>query len=527
MAGEAKVVVVPVVEVTLLEDRAHVVRRGRVEVAAGPGRLTVDGVAPVLSDKTLVVKLGGAEDGAARVIDARVRRRIVRAPLDGEEGDGWSDSGALTRDRARLAAELELQRDQSQLLARRARGLDQIAGQSLAELAVDVAWNRSPDDGWADRLDGVESAERELVEEMGRLERVLAERTADLERLDHRIAALDHRAEHEAASVDIELTAVAAGPIELQLDYVVPGACWRPQHSARLSDRDGDASVTFATDACVWQNTGEDWRDVVLLLSTERVSLGVEPPELDSDVLAWRKKSEAIVVETRDQEIDTVGLGAARPAGRPELPGIDDGGVAQTLRAPGRATVLGDGTPYRVRLSEQRSAASCELVAFPELAACAVLRTTLDNPSDAPILAGPVDLIRDSGLVGRTKVLFVAPGEKFQLGWGPEADIRIKRKVEEQREKSRMLSSWVERRHQVEVRLSNLGQRARRLVVTERVPVSEIDKVKIEVDPDKTTGQTRPDADGMVRWTVDLAGSGHDTLKLHYLVRKHEDVVGL
>ncbi|MCA9687369.1 MAG: DUF4140 domain-containing protein, partial [Myxococcales bacterium] len=43
----------PVVEVTLLEDRALVVRRGVVELAVGRTQLRVDGVAPVLVDKTL------------------------------------------------------------------------------------------------------------------------------------------------------------------------------------------------------------------------------------------------------------------------------------------------------------------------------------------------------------------------------------------------------------------------------------------------------------------------------------------
>ena len=43
----------PVVEVTVLEDRAHVVRRGQLELGAGVTRLKIAGVAPVLADKTL------------------------------------------------------------------------------------------------------------------------------------------------------------------------------------------------------------------------------------------------------------------------------------------------------------------------------------------------------------------------------------------------------------------------------------------------------------------------------------------
>jgi len=56
-------------------------------------------------------------------------------------------------------------------------------------------------------------------------------------------------------------------------------------------------------------------------------------------------------------------------------------------------------------------------------------------------LAGPVDLIRENGFVGRTSVLFIAAGERFELGWGPDAELRVKRHSESKQEKSRRLSS--------------------------------------------------------------------------------------
>lgn len=90
-----------------------------------------------------------------------------------------------------------------------------------------------------------------------------------------------------------------------------------------------------------------------------------------------------------------------------------------------------------------------------------------------------------------------------------------------------MLSSWIERDTRIRVRLSNLGAAARTLVVTERVPVSEIEKVRIEVDPSRTSNKQRPDQHGFIRWTVDLAAFGHQELELTYQLKKHEDVHGI
>src|SRR5690349_4639083 len=70
---------VPVTEVTLLEDRALVVRRGIVELPPGRSRLRITPVAPVLVDKTLAAELS-LPDGATGELpeDLRVRSLSVR-----------------------------------------------------------------------------------------------------------------------------------------------------------------------------------------------------------------------------------------------------------------------------------------------------------------------------------------------------------------------------------------------------------------------------------------------------------------
>jgi hypothetical protein len=59
------------------------------------------------------------------------------------------------------------------------------------------------------------------------------------------------------------------------------------------------------------------------------------------------------------------------------------------------------------------------------------------------------------------------------------------------------------------------------------VPVSEIEKVKIEPLPKKTTGKKRPDGDGFVDWDVTLSAHSTTDLVLQYDMKKHTDVVGL
>jgi uncharacterized protein (TIGR02231 family) len=519
----------PIAAVTLLEDRARVVRRARASLDGEAVRFLVADVAPVIADKTLFARIKGA--AGASVADARVVRRRVLEPATELPEDG--DAGEL---REKLARELRAaeRRERGQvaaleMLEARADGIARLAGWTLAEIAEDVAIGRGVAEVASEQLGDLSRRERRLRDEQVAAEHELARLRAEMLRLRRRIDELTSPSSRIWAGVILDLVVDRPGDAEIEIEYVTPGALWRPAHTAELvaGDGDGGPTVRMSTSACVWQNTGEDWSDVELLLSTERASLGAEPPHLFTDELAVRRRDDAVVVETREQEVQALAARGEQVSVATELPGIDDGGAAIALAAPGLATIPGDGRPYRVPLWSFDAAARVELWAYPELSGAVITRSVHANRGSEALLAGPVELIRERGWVGRTSIGFVAPGEEFELSWGPDPDLRVRRTFDESRSESRMLSAWSTRERCVEIRLSNLGRDARAIKVRERVPVSEIEKVKIELRPADATGGVKPDEDGFLTWPIDLGPGEHTRVSLRYTIKKHDDVVGI
>ena len=250
-------------------------------------------------------------------------------------------------------------------------------------------------------------------------------------------------------------------------------------------------------------------------------------PLLQTDQLRARKRGSDVHVAAREQAIHTAGLGQGEAPAEveDELPGIDDGGEAVELRARTRATVPPDGRPYRVPIVDFESEAEVALVCTPELAEAVLLRTRQVNRGRLPLLAGPVDLVRDSGLVGRTSTLYVAPGERFELGWGPDRGLRVRREVELLEETRRTLSSWTRKPRRVTIKLSNVGAKPATIEVKERIATSEIEKV--EVEHDHASRSATADSDGFVTWTVPLRGFGREELQLQWTLVVHDDVTGL
>ena len=505
----------PIERVTLFEDRAHVVRRGRVALPAGAVVVQVSGISPVIADRTLHCRLVSGPEGAT-VVEARVRRLRLLLAADRPEEARELEERLRAVDREIAASDAALE-----ALRRDVAALKDVRTQTLADLSHDAAWGRGAASDWRAHLAQVAARERAAREALA--DRQVAREALDLRRreLAALLAARRRPDQQLRTAVEVQLSVPAAGDAELELGYTVPSACWRPAHTARLTG----GKVALSSDACVWQNTGEDWVAVRLAFSTQRLSRGVEPPPLTSDVVAVQRKEKQMVVEAREQEVATTGLGGVRTVS--EVPGIDDGGETRHLEAPAPASVPSDGRPYRVPLFGFEAPATVSRVAIAELSLAVHLKSEQANAAGRPLLPGPVELVRESGFVGRTALGFVAPGEKFALGWGPDASLRVHRdhaQVEEQTTLMNALSAWTNADHRVNVRLSNIGDEPQVIEVTERVPVSEVEKVQVVPEPKETTQGTLPDRDGFVRWTLTVRPDGHEEVRLGYRLRRHRDV---
>ncbi|MGB1014774.1 MAG: DUF4139 domain-containing protein, partial [Nannocystaceae bacterium] len=338
----------PVREVTVLEDRASVTRRGQVRLKPGLNRLRVAEVAPILADKTLcgAVKLLGVaddEDAAPRVTDIRMRRQQVARPQERTDA-----TQALLREQKTMQVAMAKQEAEVDRLRHQLSGVEAIEHALVDELAVDVAWGRVATEAWSEGLTQTAAEVRRIRDTLLTCEHALRLESEIFDNLAKRIAEASQVRDTIRAELIVEVMVATAGTYEVRLDYIVPGACWRPQHRAQLLDTAEGAQVAFTSEGCVWQATGEDWLDVQLTFSTERPSLGTQPPQLSTEILYTQKKQDHIQVQVREQTIATTGVGGGQPS--EDLPGIDDGGDALALKALHRIDVHGDGRPHRVAL---------------------------------------------------------------------------------------------------------------------------------------------------------------------------------
>ena len=511
----------PIVKVTVLEDRALVERRADVVLPTGPQRLHVEGLSPLAVDRSLQAQLTGGT-----VAQARVSRTWKEKPRGESARAQWTQLRRRVED-----LEAEWKRAQVDVQRLRARmEVVHVAREDVLRAIAELSGaGRAKPESWHEQLAtlrketaSVEDALQKAhghVEETGR--RLVEARTALLQS--------EQPEQQLVTAAELEANLPAGGTVSLRVTYLVPCAVWRPAYRATLAAAESGETVTLECEAVVWQRTEEEWKDVELLFSTARPTLGASPPRLVEDWLRLRDKSEqekhTVEVSIREEVIQTTGEGGASQV--ESMPGLDDGGEALTLRATHRVTVPSDGAPHRVPLFQFSAPAASELIGYPEHSPLVHRVARFNNLGPSVLLAGPVDLVRASGYVGRSQLKFTGVGEKLKLGFGSEDTLRIARLVDSKQDTQRITGKRT-RTHQVKLFLSNTGSRAEKVVLEERMPVSEVEAVEVKLLQEQTKpAPAKVREDGIVRFELAAPPRSQQELAFAYSVASSSKVAGL
>ena len=513
--------------VTFFEDRAEVVRVARVVCPAGRSRVVARGVTLLVDDRSLFARTGKTDDGDAgqeagtRVISARVRR--IEETKASECAEHAAELEAAIRGKAESLQSVAAARARAEADARRAAGL--LATWSSIAASVPSRTEEAVRE-LAASYNTLDSAEKVAFERIAALREETTRLDQDRVHLGARLAQARQITPRYEAVVEIDVETDVAREISLTIVYRTPCALWRPEHRAHLSTReDGTCEMNIVTFATAWQCTGETWADVACRFSTARPARPAAVPLLHDDVLSTRSKTDderkRIVVDAREQAIATAGTNrGTRDVS--EMPGVEDGGEAQWLTGRAPATITSDGRPCRVEIGHRMLPCEVALVAWPELAGAAHVRAVGTLPGPGPLLAGPVVVARGMEVVGRTHVKFTGAGEPIEIGFGVDDGIRVRRRSQE-RKKTTPITGTQHIEREVFVYVSNLAGDPRRVSIVERVPVSEVEEVVIEVE--KRKDLTRDARDGFVTLVADVGPNKTSELVLRYRIEASSNVV--
>ncbi|MBK7876812.1 MAG: DUF4139 domain-containing protein [Planctomycetes bacterium] len=336
---------------------------------------------------------------------------------------------------------------------------------------------------------------------------------------------------------DVQVEVVGAAPRALDVEYFVPGTGWEPLYDLRAASDLSKAQLGYR--ARVVQQSGEDWNDVGVALSTAQPQKGAQGPDAEPIWLAVaeqdlhrglgylsveKRKSGAARLreELKDQESDDK---AGAPAERP-FATVESQGLSVRFQLAQKETILSRAEPTTVLVGAAELAIAPERYCVPALDATVWLRAKAKNTSPWTLLPGTAAVFFGTDYFGDAHIDTIQPGQELTLHLGADPAVTVKREqIEDLVKEPGFLSSRKSKLDTWRVHLENHGGVGANkdgsvdVIVRESLPKSRDDRVEVELSKSEPARSTDE------RWKQDEKDKGFLTWVLRVPKNGKQDLV--
>lgn len=519
---------------TVFPDRARLTRVGRVAAQPGAQKFMVSQLPLALVPDS--VRAAGQGTARAKLLGVSTRlENFIETPSTTARELEQMIQAAEDND-AGLAA-------QAGVLEKEQKYLDGLAAQSEMYARGLALRDRKPEE-LAALFSFISERSRALQADLLRLARERRDLAKERDRLKRELQQTQSARPKQRYIVIVEVDVLTAGDLEIELTYVVHNAHWQPLYDLRLVG--SNLELTYL--AQVAQNTGEDWGDVSLTLSTAQPALALLIPELSPWYIQPRVPP--VMVAPAPQVKRSPGPLAALAApvamaaeqvfgGAPqhmeelaleaESATVSDSGAALTYHLPARADIPGHNDPRKVTIGVISLRPDFDYVTAPRQEQVCYRRATIKNDSPYTLLPGQAQLFEGDEYLGATRLEFVAPNQKFELALGADERLRIERELAARDvDKAFLIGDRKRIRYAYTIKLENLRDTPQVIFVRDQLPVARDEQIKVKLDAADPKATEHTDLN-QLEWKLTLDKGAKQTLRFDFSVEfpKAMEVIGL
>lgn len=502
--------------VTVYPASATVTRTFNVDLPAGPQTVLIAGLPSTLDENSL--RITGSGDKASSVASVELKNEIS-SELVLPKAKELQDKLITQQDQLALlqADELALNTQQTYLQKLAEQGGSAKPDGKGSDAGTVAQWRS----GWQTLGAGMKeigAAKVALAKELRTIKQQIETTQRELEQLNN------NQQDNKVAVVHLQS---GGGKLSMKLSYQLADAGWYPVYDANLDTQQGKLAVTQA--AYVQQNSGENWDDVALTLSTLQPSAAVEPPVLSSWWIDYQQpiprntlmKSQAMMEDRVMPEM----MAAAAPVAEQKATVVDSG-YHVSYQIPGRININSSEEKQRVVLQQQQWPVKLSLQTVPRLDAHAYLYAKLDNPSPTPLLPGEWLLQRDGVSVGKIQQPLLSPKDQIAMGFGADDAVKLDwQTLTDEAGESGVLNKQRTLQRHYQLKVTNGHNKPMDLTMLDSWPVAKQQDIKVTV-LDGTTAPKEQNVNqqaGVHRWELSLPAGKSVTLDTGYQVAYPQD----
>eukprot|EP01117_Protostelium_nocturnum_P015449 TRINITY_DN5997_c0_g2_i2.p1 TRINITY_DN5997_c0_g2~~TRINITY_DN5997_c0_g2_i2.p1 ORF type:complete len:576 (-),score=205.76 TRINITY_DN5997_c0_g2_i2:23-1750(-) len=549
--------------VTVFSDRAEVTRNVEVkETKTGQQEVRINGLPNGIRPDSIHVA-GGR--GSATVLEVSydvVYKEVIkegeRERLEGEIEEMEEKMEDLEREKKRIEEERTL------LDRYTSRVFDNKSDKPSSPQDSDVSTLFS-----ATNLGGVSNYLRFVGENTERLDKLMAENTKNQKKLKeetqtkrNKLSILGSSSRtKETRRVTIVFLTKTETKVSFGLVYIVNGASWNPSYDVRITSADEEKEgskhqLALTYYGKIQQNTGEDWNNAKLSLSTASPSSAANAPVAIPRTLSYykapsysfggklgkpspsfkrssstteKKISQAMDYDEYEEDNDDGALDDIEI----QQATTKKNAISATFEIPRRTSIQSDNKPHKVTIVILDLEPRMEYFCVPRANDNAYLRALAENKTQVALLPGPASVFLDNDFIATSDLTTASTGIEYQFLLGIDSEIRIKHEeVKTVAAQSGLIKKTKDVVVEHKTSVVNTKKKSITMIVLDTLPTSSEENIKVKLEePDlkKSPNATYDEHDGKISWKIEVNAGGSVTVPFKFKVEYPADktVVGL
>ncbi len=525
---------------------AQVERSSKVSLKAGRNKVILSDISAKLDEKSIQVRF--KED----IKLMSVSTELDYAIFEGKEGK----IGQLN--------------DSLQLITARIQQLNDIKSAVNSEKEV---LNKNKDLGGANSNLTVEEIEKAANFYRKRMEKIYKELTEiknEINELNKRkwmiqakLDVLNFKESTKSNQIIIILDSKTATAVDLNIEYFVSGCGWEPNYNLRAQDLSGKILMEYK--AKVFNDTGNDWNNVEMVLSTGNPNLSATFPELSPWYLNYQtyvqtkgkvaqnkdrgKKNYYIpennmnwdmVVQNNEDKVREIQQEVQMNAGYfDNLPQGQDARFKYFQNKPNKTNVVyrtievshlstefdieekytipSDRNPYLVDIKEHELNGTFEYVAVPKMERDAFLLAQIPGWEQLDLVPGPTRVYFDGTYVGESWIDTRNVEDTLGLSFGRDSKIIVSRDLLSEFSNKKVVGNNRKDSYTYELTVKNTRNNAVEMDLHDQIPISKDSDISVVVD--EISGAQKEEETGILTWKVKLGPNESKKYKISFTIK--------
>ena len=367
----------------------------------------------------------------------------------------------------------------------------------------------------------------------------------------------------------VALNVQEQGEINLFCTYLIPNATWNPFYEIKLFFNKQEIEIAYF--GKVSQQTGEDWSDIKVILSTSKPSLGASLPELSTWFIDFyvppppikvrrerslKKKAydkrdyeKELSISSKEEEIDDLVACCADEAivEEPECEESEFGeepcekpapsiqaevqksGMSVQFVCEKNEDIPSDGSIKKLPVKKDRFPVEIEYIAIPRQIDKVFIKIKTKNSSDYPFLSGEVFAFHGNHYVGKSFMNDFLPGQNMEIFLGTDDKIKIERLLLNRFQSKKGIASHIKKiTYHYQTTIENFHDNEIELLLYDTLPISQNEKIKVKVD-DITPEYHSKNDKNILEWKLKIPAGEKMIVNLKFSVEtpKNKHVGGL